>query len=65
MKYGIMGAFIKLAFAKTAFNSIKKEILEIEIPLYKKQVSKEYKAIVRKEEVGEFESRWRQQKKTP
>jgi len=48
MKYGIMGAFVKLAFAKTAFNFVKEEIPEIEIAAYKKQVSKEYKTIVKR-----------------
>jgi len=46
MKYGIMGWFIKFAFAKTAFNYIEKEIPEIDIKSYKKRVFKEYKAIV-------------------
>ena len=46
MKHGIIGAFIKLAFAKTAFRYIEKEIPEIDLPLYKKRVLSEYKAIV-------------------
>ena len=46
MKYGIMGGFIKLAFAKTAFDYIEKEIPEMDMASYKKRVQKEYKAIV-------------------
>ena len=46
MKYGIIGAFIKSAFAKTAFGYIEKEIPGIDLPLYKKRVLSEYKAIV-------------------
>jgi hypothetical protein len=46
MKYGIIGAFIKLAFAKTAFEYIEKEIPGIDLPSYKKRVISEYKAIV-------------------
>lgn len=46
MKYGIMGGFIQFAFAKTAFDYIKKEIPEIDMASYKKRVKKEYKAIV-------------------
>lgn len=46
MKYGIIGAFIKFAFAKTAFEYVEKEIPEIDMPSYKKRVLKEYKAIV-------------------
>ena len=46
MKYGIIGAFIKLAFAKTAFGYIEKEISGIDLPSYKKKVLSEYKAIV-------------------
>ena len=46
MKYGIMGGFIKFAFAKTAFDYIEKEIPEINMASYKKRVLKEYRAIV-------------------
>lgn len=46
MKYGIMGGFIRFAFAKTAFDYIEKVIPEIDLPSYKKRVRKEYKAIV-------------------
>ena len=46
MKYGIIGAFIKLAFAKTAFGYIEKEIPGIDLPSYKKRVLSEYKASV-------------------
>jgi hypothetical protein len=46
MKYGFLGAFIKFAFAKTAFGYIEKEMPEIDLPSYKKRVISEYKAIV-------------------
>ena len=46
MKYGIPGGFIRLAFAKTAFDYVKKEIPEIDPASYKKRVLKEYRAIV-------------------
>ena len=46
MKYGILGSFIKFAFAKTAFDYVAKEIPEIEPVSYKKRVLKEYRAIV-------------------
>ncbi len=46
MKYGIMGGFVKFAFAKTAFEYIGKEIPEIDMASYKKRVLKEYRAIV-------------------
>ena len=46
MKYGIMGGFIKLAFAKTAFDYIEKEIPEMDMASYRKRVLKEYRAIV-------------------
>lgn len=46
MKYGIMGAFIKFAFAKMAFVYIEKEIPGMDMSSYKKRVQKEYRAIV-------------------
>lgn len=46
MKYGLLGGFIKLAFAKTAFDYVAKEIPEIEPASYQKRVLKEYRAIV-------------------
>lgn len=46
MKYGLIGTFVKIAFAKTAFSFIEREIKEIDIEDYKKKVIKEYKAIV-------------------
>ena len=46
MKYGIMGGFIKLAFAKTAYDYIEKEIPEMDMASYRKRVLKEYRAIV-------------------
>lgn len=46
MKYGILGGFIKLAFAKTAFDYLEKAIPELDQPSYQKRVLKEYRAIV-------------------
>ncbi len=46
MKYGILGGFIKLAFAKTAFDYVAKEIPEIDQASYQKRVLTEYRAIV-------------------
>lgn len=46
MKYGIAGRFIKLAFAKKAFDYIEKEIQGMDMSSYKKRVQKEYRAIV-------------------
>ncbi len=46
MRYGIIGAFIKFAFAKTAFDYVEKEIPDIDMASYKKRVQREYKAIV-------------------
>ncbi len=38
MKYGVLGGFIKFAFAKTAFDYIAKEIPEMDMRSYKKRV---------------------------
>ena len=46
MKYGLAGAFIKFAFAKTAFSYIEKTVPEMDMASYKKRVLKEYRAIV-------------------
>ena len=46
MKYGILGGFIKLAFAKTAFAYMENAIPELDMDSYKKRVLKEYRAIV-------------------
>lgn len=46
MKYGILGGFIKFAFAKTAFDYIDNEIPGIDMASYQKRVLKEYRAIV-------------------
>ena len=48
MKYGFIGASVKMAFANTAFNFIKNEVPEIDNADYKKRVVKEYKAIVKR-----------------
>ena len=48
MKYGIMGGFIRFAFAKTAFDYIKKALPGVDIASYKKRVFNEYKAIVKR-----------------
>ena len=53
MKYGMMGGFIKIAFAKTAFDYIKKEIPEMDMASYKNRVLKEYKAIVERTSASE------------
>ena len=41
MKYGIMGGFIRLAFAKTAFDYIEKELPEIDTRSYKRRGRKD------------------------
>ena len=46
MKYGVMGGFIKFAFAKTAFDYIEKEIPELDMPPYKQRALKAYRTIV-------------------
>ena len=46
MKYGILGGFIRLAFAKTVFDYLEKAIPELDMAVYKKRVLKEYRAIV-------------------
>ena len=46
MKYGIMGGFIKLAFAKTAYDYIEKEIPEMDMASYRKRILKEDRASV-------------------
>ena len=46
MKYGILGSFIKLAFAKTAFAYMEEAIPGLDMVSYKKRVLKEYRAIV-------------------
>lgn len=46
MKYGLLGAFIKVAFAKTAFDYIEKQIPGMDMPSYRRRVQREYRAIV-------------------
>ena len=46
MKYGILGGFIKLAFAKTAFAYLEEAIPGLDMVSYQKRVLKEYRAIV-------------------
>ena len=46
MKYGMIGGFIKFAFAKTAFDYIEKEIPGIKMATYKPRALREYRAIV-------------------
>jgi len=46
MKYGLIGGFIKFAFAKTAFDYIANEIPAIDMASYKPRALKEYRAIV-------------------
>lgn len=40
MKYGMIGGFIKFAFAKTAFDYIEKEIPGIDMATYKPRALK-------------------------
>ena len=46
MQYGLIGGFIKFAFAKTSFAYMEKEFPELNMAAYKRRVLKEYKAIV-------------------
>ena len=46
MKYGILGGFIKLAFAKTAFSYMENAVPALDMGTYKKRVLEEYRAIV-------------------
>ena len=46
MKYGVLGGFIKLAFAKTAFAYMEKEVPGLDMAAYKKRTLTEYRAIV-------------------
>ena len=46
MKYGILGGFIKLAFAKTAFAYMEEAIPGLDMVSYKKRVLRKYRAIV-------------------
>ena len=48
MKYGILGSFVKFAFAKSAFGYMEKELPEIDMASYKKRTLKEYKAILKR-----------------
>ena len=46
MTYGWIGSFVRLAFARTAFDYMEKEAPGIDIASYKKRVLREYRAIV-------------------
>lgn len=46
MKYGILGGFIKLAFAKTSFDYLEQAMPDLDMASYKKRVQKTYRAIV-------------------
>ena len=46
MKYGIMGSFVKLAFAGTAFGYLEREMPDLDMSSYKSRVLAEYRAIV-------------------
>lgn len=48
MKYGFIGAFVKMAFANTAFNFMEREVPELNTVDYKKRVIEQYKAIVKR-----------------
>ncbi len=46
MKYGILGRFVRLAFAKTAFDYVGGQFPDLDLTDYKRRVLAEYKAIV-------------------
>ena len=46
MKYGILGRFVRLAFAKTAFGYVGGRFPDLDLAGYKRRVLAEYKAIV-------------------
>ena len=46
MKYGFMGSFVKLAFAKTAFSYLEQQLPGLDMASYRRRVLAEYKAIV-------------------
>lgn len=46
MKYGFMGSFVKLAFAKTAFSYLEQQLPSLDMAGYKRRALAEYKAIV-------------------
>ena len=46
MKYGIIGSFVRLAFAKTAFDYIERQFPDLDLSNYRRRVLAEYKAIV-------------------
>ena len=46
MKYGLMGPFVKLAFAKTAFGYLGEQLPDLDMASYKRRALLEYKAIV-------------------
>jgi len=46
MRYGVVGRFIELTFAKTAFDYMKKAVPELDVAGYKRRVIREYRAIV-------------------
>ena len=48
MTYGWIGSFVRLAFARTAFDYMEKEAPGIDIASYKKRVLREYRAIIKR-----------------
>ena len=46
MKYGFMGSFVRLAFAKTAFSYLEQQLPSLDMASYRRRVLAEYKAIV-------------------
>lgn len=53
MKYGLVAKFIKMSFAKTAFDYMAREVPSLDIPTFRKKVFREYRAMVeRTPEVG-------------
>lgn len=46
MKYGVMGSFVKLAFANTVFDYLERRLPDLDMASYKRRALSEYKAIV-------------------
>jgi len=46
MKYGFIGSFVKLAFAKTAFSYLGQHLPNVDMTSYRRRTLAEYKAIV-------------------
>jgi len=46
MKYGVMGSFVKLAFAKTAFDYLEEQLPGLDMAGYRRRALSEYKSVV-------------------